>query len=118
MFKIVMNRVGWLDDRHGPSPILYDTLPLFVYTDQLLCRCIFIWSNLHRRLIYLVCDGFLYCFCLLAESYETMNHYRCQNRCTHYSQQLKPPDISGVGRVQYRIVMVLRSTCSSVHMSQ
>ena len=41
------NRVSWLDDRHGPSPILYDIAPLFVYTDQLLRHCIFICSNVH-----------------------------------------------------------------------
>jgi len=34
-------------DRHGPSPILYDTAPLFVYTDQLLRHCLFICSNVH-----------------------------------------------------------------------
>ena len=32
--------VGWLDDRHDLSPILYDTAPLFVYTDQLMCHCV------------------------------------------------------------------------------
>ena len=37
--------VGWRDDRHGLSPILYDIAPLFVYTDQLLCHCVFICSN-------------------------------------------------------------------------
>jgi len=36
-----------LDDRHGPSPILYDTALLYAYTDQLLCHCIFIRSNVH-----------------------------------------------------------------------
>jgi len=36
----VINGFGWLDDRHGLSPILYDTAPLFVYTDQLLCHCV------------------------------------------------------------------------------
>jgi len=41
----VTNGVGWPDDRHGLSPILYDTTPLFVYTDQLLCHCVFICSN-------------------------------------------------------------------------
>jgi len=66
---------GWLDDRHGLSPILYDTVPLFVHTGQLLCYYIFICSNVHWRLVYLVCHGFLYCFCILAESYETINHY-------------------------------------------
>jgi len=24
---------------------IYDTVPLFVYTDQLLCHCVFIYSN-------------------------------------------------------------------------
>jgi len=32
-------------------------------------------SNVHGWLVYLACDGFLQCFCLLAESYETVNHY-------------------------------------------
>jgi len=53
--------LGWLDDRHGPSPILYDTvgLPLFVCTDQLLClrTCIskswhgscFMYSDYYRN---------------------------------------------------------------------
>jgi len=31
----------------GPSPILYDTAPLFVYADQLLCHCTFIYSDVH-----------------------------------------------------------------------
>jgi len=31
----LQNRVGWQDDRHGSSPILYDTAPLFVYTSGL-----------------------------------------------------------------------------------
>jgi len=39
------SRVGWPDDRHGLSPILYDTAPLFIYTDQLLCLCVFICSD-------------------------------------------------------------------------
>jgi len=30
-----MNEVGWLDDRHGPSPILCDKVTLFGYIDQL-----------------------------------------------------------------------------------
>ena len=41
----VTNGVGWPDDRHGLSPILYDTAPVFIYTDQLLCHCVFICSN-------------------------------------------------------------------------
>ena len=65
--------VGWLDDRHGPSPILYDTVPLFVYIDQLLWHCIFVYSNAYWQLVYLLRDVFLHCFCLLAEPYETIN---------------------------------------------
>ena len=41
----VKNGVGWTDDRHGLSPILYDTAPVFIYTDQLLCHCVYICSN-------------------------------------------------------------------------
>ena len=44
-YQKMINGVGWLDDRHGLSPILYDTAPLFVYTNQLLCHCVFICSN-------------------------------------------------------------------------
>jgi len=36
----VLNRVGWLDDRHGSSPILFDTEPPFAYIDQL-CAIVF-----------------------------------------------------------------------------
>jgi len=38
-------RTYGLDDCHGPSPILHDTVPLFVYIGQLLRHCIFIYSN-------------------------------------------------------------------------
>jgi len=70
------DKQGWLTSwPHGPSPILCDTVPLFVNTDLLLCHGIFICSNAHWRLVYLVCDGSLYCFCLLAESYKTKKHY-------------------------------------------
>jgi len=41
----VINGVGWPDDRNGLSPILYDTAPVFIYTNQLLCHCVFICSN-------------------------------------------------------------------------
>ena len=51
----VINGVGWPDDRHSLSPILYDTAPVFVCTDQLLCHCGFICSNLHKWLVY--CNG-------------------------------------------------------------
>ena len=68
------NRVGWLDDRRSPSPILYDTAPLFVYTDQSLRHCIFICSIVHYCGWFAQCNGFFQCSCLLAESYETINH--------------------------------------------
>ena len=70
----VINGVGWPDDRHGLSPILSDTAPLLVYTDQLLCHCILICSNVRKWLVYCM-RWLLWCFCLLAESYETINHY-------------------------------------------
>jgi len=42
-FQKVINKVGWLDDRHDPSPILCDTVTLCVYIDQLFCHCVFIY---------------------------------------------------------------------------
>jgi len=38
----VMNGIGWLDDRHGLSPILCDRVTTFVYIDQLYCHCVLI----------------------------------------------------------------------------
>jgi len=73
-FQKVVNRIGWLDGLHCLSPILYDKVPLFVYTDQLSSHCAFICS-VYWRLVYLLCSGFLYYFCLLSESYETINYY-------------------------------------------
>jgi len=35
------------DDRHRPSPILCDTVTLFVSTDQLLCHYVFIYSHFY-----------------------------------------------------------------------
>ena len=70
----VINGVGRPDDRHGLSPILYDTAPVFIYTDQLLCHCVFTCSNFRQWLVYCM-RWLLWCFCLLAESYETVNHY-------------------------------------------
>ena len=70
----VINGVGWPGDHHGLSPILYDTAPVFIYTDQLLCHCVFICSNFRKWLFYCM-RWLLWCFCLLAESYETINHY-------------------------------------------
>ena len=45
-YKFLVVRVR-VDDRRGLSPILCDTAPLFVHTDQLLCHCILICSNVH-----------------------------------------------------------------------
>jgi len=72
-FQKVINGVGWLDDCHVRSSILYDAVPLFVYIDQQLCHCIFICSNVHWQLAYLLRYGFLHYCCLLAELYETIN---------------------------------------------
>ena len=70
--EILKNRLSWLDDHCGPSPILYlyDTAPLFIYTDQPLRHCIFICSNAHYYGWLAQSNG----FCLLAESYETISH--------------------------------------------
>ena len=55
--KKVIKGIGWLDDRHGPSPILCDTVTLLVYIDQLFCRCVFIYSNFHWQLVSLFRDA-------------------------------------------------------------
>jgi len=68
----VISGLGWLDDRHGPSPIQCGTVTLFVHIDHLLCHCVYIHSNVHWQLVSLLRDGSLYCFCLLAESYESI----------------------------------------------
>jgi len=41
------DKQGWLTrwlPRSFANPI-YDTAPVFIYTDQLLCHCVFICSN-------------------------------------------------------------------------
>ena len=43
-------------------------------TNQLLCHCVFICSNFRQWLVYYM-RWLLWCFCLLAESYEMINHY-------------------------------------------
>jgi len=37
------------------------------------CHCVFIYSNLRGQLVSLLRDSSLCCFCLLVESYETIN---------------------------------------------
>ena len=39
----------------------------------LFCHFVMIYFNAHWQLVCLLRDGSLYCFCLLAESYETIN---------------------------------------------
>jgi len=51
-------RVGGQDDRHGLSPILYDTAPIFIYTDQLFCHCVFIGAPIFANGWFTACDGF------------------------------------------------------------
>ena len=46
---------------------------MFVDIDQLSCYCVFIYSNFHWHLVTILHDGILYCFCLLAKPYETIN---------------------------------------------
>jgi len=63
---------GWLT-RWPPRSLtnLYDTAPLFLYTDQLLRHCVSTCSNVRYWLVYCM-RWLLWCFCLLAESYETI----------------------------------------------
>ena len=56
------DKQGWLT-RWPPWSVLGDTVPLFVYTDQLLCHCVFIYSNVCSWLVYLV--GWLFMALLL-----------------------------------------------------
>ena len=78
---------------------------LFVYIDQLFCHCVFIYSNVHWRLVPLLHDGFLYCFCFLAESYETTNQL-----FGNYWMQA-----TGIlnYRLKYCCLKVICSTCQS-----
>jgi len=70
------SKIGkWVwDDQHGLPPFVYDTATLVLWVDQLLCHCVFIYSNIHWRFVSFLRDGSLYCFCLLAESCETINN--------------------------------------------
>ena len=79
--QIVRIGIGWLDNRHGPSPILRDT----VYINQLFCYCIFIYFNFHWQLVSLLRDGSWHCFCLLAKSYETINQLIEPSTSAHLS---------------------------------
>jgi len=52
---------------------------------------VFSFSNVHWQLVYLVCDGFLYCFCLIAELCETKKHYRYNKKqVIQFLQKPKP----------------------------
>ena len=65
---------GWLT-RWPPRPftnVLCDAVAIFDNIDQASCHCVFIYSHFHWKLITFLHTGFLYCFCLLPESYETV----------------------------------------------
>ena len=38
-YQKMINGVGWLDDRHGLSPILYDTAPLCLHWSTIVPLC-------------------------------------------------------------------------------
>ena len=40
---------GWLDERHGLTPILCDRVTIFVNIDKFSCHCVFIYYNFHRE---------------------------------------------------------------------
>jgi len=77
--------------------------PVFVYTNQLLCHCVFVCSNFCWWLVY--CMRWLsWCFYLLAESYETMNHYHYINHYKHKKEdgrQTTYEEIYTDGEVSY-----------------
>jgi len=74
----VINGFVWLGDHHGPSPILCDTVTLFVSIVQLFCHCVFIHAYVHWKSVSFLYDSSLRCFCLLAESHKTINQ-SCQS---------------------------------------
>ena len=39
IYQKMINGVGWLDDRHGLSPILYDTAPLCLHWSTIVPLC-------------------------------------------------------------------------------
>ena len=53
----MINGVGWLDDRHGLSPILYDTAPLFVTLINY-CAIVFSFALIFANCWLTACDGF------------------------------------------------------------
>jgi len=59
---------------HGLSPILCDTVTIFVFIDQFSCHCVFIHSDFHWQLVICLHDVFLYCFCLFAVSFMIWNN--------------------------------------------
>ena len=54
----MLKGVGWLDDRHGLSPILYDTAPLFVFTLINYCAIVFSFAPMFANGWLTACDGF------------------------------------------------------------
>jgi len=66
-----------------PSPILYDAVPHILCTDQLLSHCI--WSNVHWQLVYLLCNSSLYCFPLLAKSWNNEPMEQFTHSCWNIS---------------------------------
>jgi len=80
-FQKVINWVGWLDDRHGPSPTYVTQRPSW-FTLISYCALVFSFALMFAHSWFTQCDGFLWCFCLLAESYETTNHYQTLCICS------------------------------------
>ena len=66
-----------------PSPILYDEVPQILCTDLLLSHCI--WSNVHWQLVYLLRNGFLYRFSLLAKSWNNEPMEQFTHSCWNIS---------------------------------
>ena len=57
-YQKMTNGVGILDDRHGLSPILYDTAPLFPLFTLINCAIVFSFAPMFANGWLTACDGF------------------------------------------------------------
>ena len=86
----VITGVGWLVDLHGPSSILCDTAPSLFTLISYCWYSAFICSSVGEWLVYFM-RWLLWCFCLLAESYE--------------KKPLPLPTMQPISRVNHRQVI-------------
>jgi len=61
----------------------------FICIYQLFCHCVFIHANVHLKSVSFLYDRYLYCFCLLADSHETINRSISLTLTTDFSKLWK-----------------------------